>query len=374
MTGISATRLLAVSRKEWIQLRRDPRSMALAFVMPLVMLLLFGYAITWDVRELDLAVLDQDGTSASRSLVEAFEASGYFTVVARLAAYRDADAAVGRGDAASVLVIPPGFAADLAARRGAAVQLLLDGADANSATIAFGLAEAIVDGFSRRVVLEGRTVQPPIDARVRTLYNPTLESRNMIVPGLIGVIMMTIAAMLTALTIAREWERGTMEQLASTPATRLEIVLGKLLPYVAIGVLDVAVTAAAGVLAFGVPFRGSVVVFFAQTVLFLVGALGLGVFISAAAKTQLVATQVALIATLLPAMLLSGFLFEIRSMPPVLRAITYLVPARYYISATRGVMLKGVGPETLWVQAGFMVAFAVLGLFAATRVFRKEIA
>ncbi|MBW3552717.1 MAG: ABC transporter permease [Gemmatimonadetes bacterium] len=372
--GISLTRLLAVSRKEWIQLRRDPRSMALAFVLPLLMLLLFGYAITWDVRELDLAVLDQDGTSASRSLVEAFEASGYFTVVERLEAYREADAAVGAGDAASVLVIPPGFAADLSARRGAAVQLLLDGADANSATIAFGFADAIVDGFSRRVVLEGRTVEPAIDARIRTLYNPTLESRNMIVPGLIGVIMMTIAAMLTALTIAREWERGTMEQLASTPATRVEIVLGKLLPYVAIGVLDVAVTAVAGVLVFGVPFRGSVVIFLGQTVLFLVGALGLGVFISAAAKTQLVATQVALIATLLPAMLLSGFLFEIRSMPPLLQGITYLVPARYYITATRGVMLKGVGPETLWVQAAFMVGFAALGLFAATRVFRKEIA
>ncbi|HUG42513.1 MAG TPA: ABC transporter permease [Longimicrobiales bacterium] len=374
MTGLSLTRLAALSRKEWIQLRRDPRSMALAFALPLLMLLLFGYAISWDVRDLDLAVLDQDRTAASRSLVEAFEASGYFTVVDRLASYRDADAAVGAGDAGSVLVIPPGFAADLAAGRGAAVQLLLDGADANSATIAYGFADAIVDGHSRRVVLQGRTVEPPIDARIRTLYNPTLESRNMIVPGLIGVIMMTIAAMLTALTIAREWERGTMEQLASTPATRVEIVVGKLVPYVIIGIVDVAVTALAGVLVFGVPFRGSVVVFFGQTVLFLVGALGLGVFISAAARTQLVATQVAIIATLLPAMLLSGFLFEIRSMPTVLKGITYLVPARYFITATRGVMLKGVGPETLWPQALFMVTFAAAGLLAATRVFRKEIA
>ena len=374
MRGLDAGRLLALSRKEWIQLRRDPRSMALAFVMPVLMLLLFGYAITWDVRDLELAVLDQDRTAASRALVESFEASGYFTVVERLESYADVDAVVGRGDAATVLVIPPRFASDLAKGRGATAQLLLDGADANSATIAFGYADAIVDGYGRRAMAGAGQVAPPIDLRLRTLYNPTLESRNMIVPGLIGVIMMTIAAMLTALTIAREWERGTMEQLASTPATRAEIVLGKLLPYVLIGVVDVAVTAAAGVVVFGVPFRGSVLVFFGQTVLFLVGALGLGVFISAAAKTQLVAMQVALLATLLPAMLLSGFLFEIRSMPAALQAITYLVPARYFITATRGVMLKGVGPETLWVQAAFMVAFAALGLFAATRVFRKEIA
>ena len=371
---MSWTRLRAMARKEWIQLRRDPRSMALAFALPLLMLLLFGYAITWDVRDLELRVLDEDRTAASRELVEAFRSSGYFRVAGWPASYREAAAAVGVGNAGSVLVIPRGFAADLGAGRRAPVQLLLDGADANSATIAYGFADAIVDGWSRRAVLRGRTVAAPIDARIRTLYNPTLESRNMIVPGLIGVIMMTIAAMLTALTIAREWERGSMEQLASTPATRLEIVVGKLLPYIAIGLVDVAVTAAAGVLVFGVPFRGSVVVFFGQTLLFLLGSLGLGVFISAAARSQLLATQIALIATLLPAMLLSGFLFEIRSMPAVLQGVTYLVPARYYIVATRGVMLKGVGPDVLWTQALFMVSFAALGLFAATRVFRKEIA
>jgi ABC-2 type transport system permease protein len=237
---MSWTRLMAMARKEWIQLRRDPRSMTMAFVLPLLMLLFFGYAITWDVQELELRVLDQDGTARSRALIESFQSSGYFTVVERLGGYHEVDAAVGRGEAGSVLVIPPGFAADLAAGRGAEVQLLLDGADANSATIAYGYATAIVDRWSRDVVLAGRSVTLPIDARIRTWYNPTLESRNMIVPGLIAVIMMTIAAMLTALTIAREWERGTMEQLASTPATKVEILIGKLVPYVAIGVADVA--------------------------------------------------------------------------------------------------------------------------------------
>jgi ABC-2 type transport system permease protein len=206
--------------------------MTLAFVLPVLMLLFFGYAITWDVKDLDLVVLDRDRTARSRALVEAFQASGYFTVVDRLEGYGQVEAAVGRGNAGPVLIIPPGFAADLAGGRAAPVQLLVDGADANSATIAVGYADAIVDRWSADVVLQGRRVRAPITAEGRTWYNPTLESRNMIVPGLIAVIMMTIAAMLTALTIAREWERGTMEQLASTPATKLEILMGKLVPYV----------------------------------------------------------------------------------------------------------------------------------------------
>ena len=371
---MSWTRLRAMARKEWLQLRRDPRSMTLAFVLPVLMLLFFGYAITWDVKDLDLVVLDQDRTARSRGLVDAFTASGYFNVVDRLDSYDAVDDAVGRGDAGSVLVIPPRFSDDLAAGRAAPVQLLLDGADANSATIALSYADAIVDRWSRDVVLQGRELTLPVTAEARTWYNPTLESRNMIVPGLIAVIMMTIAAMLTALTIAREWERGTMEQLASTPATKLEILIGKLVPYVVIGLIDVALIVVAGLLVFGVPFRGPVVVFFAQTVLFLVGALGLGMLISAAAKSQFLATQIALIATLLPAMLLSGFLFEIEAMPEVLQSVTYLVPARYYVVVARGIMLKGVGPSVLWIQSVFMIVFAVVGLALAARVFRKEVA
>lgn len=363
-----------MARKEWIQLRRDPRSMTMAFVLPLLMLVFFGYAITWDVKDLELRVLDGDRSARSRGLVEAFEASGYFNLGHRLAGYGDVDRAVGSGDAASVLVIPPGFAADLAAGRGARVQLLLDGADANSATIAFGYASAIVDRWSQRVVLEGRSVSVPLEAQVRTWYNPTLESRNMIVPGLIAVIMMTIAAMLTALTIAREWERGTMEQLVATPATKLEILVGKLIPYVVIGVVDVGMIVLAGLWVFGVPFRGPVVVFFAQTILFLVGSLALGIVISAAARTQFLATQIALIVTLLPSMLLSGFLFELAAMPTVLQAISLAVPARYYVVVARGIMLKGVGPGVLWIQSLFMVAYALVGFALAMRVFRKEIA
>lgn len=195
----------------------------------------------------------------------------------------------------------------------------------------------------------------------------------MIVPGLIAVIMSMIAAMLTALTIAREWERGTMEQLAATPVTRLEVVLGKLLPYLLIGVFDVAVTVVAGMLIFGTPLNGSVLLLALLTVLFLVGALGLGIIISAIVKSQVLATQVAMVVTYLPALLLSGFMFDIASMPPVLRAITYLVPARYFITVTRGIFLKGVGVSVLWPQVLLMFAFAVAGVALATRAFRKEL-
>jgi ABC-2 type transport system permease protein len=271
-------------------------------------------------------------------------------------------------------VIPSGFSEELAAGGPAPVQLLLDGSDANTATIAMAYADGVVSRFSRAAMLEGRDVRPPFEIEPRVLYNPTLESRNMIVPGLVAVIMSIIAAMLTALTVAREWERGTMEQLAATPVTRLEVVLGKLLPYLVIGAVDVAVTVGVGLLLFGTPFRGSAALLSAFTLLFLLGALGLGIFISAAVKSQVLATQVAMVATYLPAVLLSGFLYEIASMPVVLRAVTYVVPARYYVVVTRGIFLKGVGLGALWPQAVFMLAFAALGVTLATRVFRKEIA
>ena len=371
---LSAQRLLAVARKEWIQLRRDRRSMILAFALPVFLLLFFGHAINWDVTDIALAVRDEDHTQQSRALVDAFEESGYFRVVEWLERRGDADARLARGAVTSVLVIPAGFARDLAAGRPAPVQLLLDGGDANTATIALNYADAIAARFSLDVLLEGRRVEPPVSAETRVWYNPTLESRHMIVPALIAVIMSIIAAMLTALTIAREWERGTMEQLAATPVHRLEVVFGKLLPYIAIGLFDVAVAALAGVLVFGVPFNGSVVLLAVMTLLFLLGALGLGIFISAAIRSQVLAMQVAMVSTYLPALLLSGFLFDIAGMPRVLQALTYIIPARYYIAVTRGVFLKGVGVEALWIQGVFMVGFAAVGLGLATAAFRKRLA
>jgi ABC-2 type transport system permease protein len=371
---LSATRLLAMARKESIQLRRDPRSLMLAFAVPLFLLVFFGYAISFDVRDIRLAVLDDDGSRASRALVEAFEASGHFRVTEQLSRYAEAEGQLERGAVTAVLVIPPAFSRDLAAGRGAPVQFLLDGGDANTATVALSYADAIVARYSREILLRGRSMAPPAAAESRIWYNPTLESQKMVVPGLIAVIMSIIAAMLTALTIAREWERGTMEQLAATPVHRLEVIFGKLLPYLVIGLVDVALATVVGVTLFGVPLHGSLLLLGGMTILFLLGALGLGIFISAALRSQVLATQVAMVATYLPALLLSGFIFDIASMPRALQLFTYIIPARYYVTVTRGIFLKGVGIEVLWVQGLSMILFAAVGVGLATLAFRKRIA
>ncbi len=374
---MNLARLWAMSRKEAVQLRRDPRSLTLAFLLPLALILFFGYAISFDIRNIEMAVLDESRSPESRSLIEAFISSGYFDVRAYPSRYAEINRLLDTGKVKLVLVIPPSFTRDLAAGRGAPLQLLLDGSDANTATIAQNYAEAIVARYSADAVgggRMGRELALPVEAETRIWYNETLESRNMIVPGLVAVIMSIIAAMLTALTIAREWERGTMEQLAATPVHRLEVVLGKLVPYVAIGVFDVALAITAGIFVFGVPFRGDALLLSGLTLLFLLGALSLGLFISAAVKSQVLATQVAIIATYLPALLLSDFIFSIDTMPALLRAITYVVPARYYVTVTRGIILKGVGPVVLWAEALAMIIFAVVSVSLAIRVYRKELA
>ncbi len=371
---ISGTRLWAIARKEVIQLRRDTRSLILAFLLPVSLLVLFGYAITWDVNDIKTAVVDHDKSARSRDLIDAFTSSGYFTITEYLSSVSDVDKRLIRGDDQIVLVIPPDFSADLGGGSTAQLQALVDGSDANTATIVLSYAEAIVTRFSTEISLNGRTVSPPVVAESRVWYNEELASRNMIVPGLVAVIMMIIAAMLTSLTIAREWERGTMEQLAATPVTRIEVVIGKLLPYLAIGLIDVVVCSVMGVWLFDVPFRGSPALLLILSFFFLTGALGLGMFISAVAHSQVEATQLAMMTTFLPAYLLSGFMFAIDVMPAVLRGITYLVPARYFLVVTRGIFLKGVGVEVLHVQGLLMIAFSIIGFVLAVRVFRKELA
>jgi ABC-2 type transport system permease protein len=368
------TRLLAIARKEVLQLRRDPRSLILAFLLPVTLLVFFGYAITWDVTDIRMAVVDQSRSRASRDLVDAFRAAGRFTLVAAPRRTADIGPLLDRGRARLALVIPPRFAADLGTGRTAVVQAIVDGSDANTATISLGYTQAIAQQYSAQVLLQTRRVTLPVTAETRIWYNEELASRNMIVPGLVAVIMMIIAGLLTSLTIAREWERGTMEQLASTPVTRLEVVIGKLLPYLAIGMVDVALCSIVGVALFRVPFRGDALFLAATSFAFLTGTLGLGLFISAIARTQLLATQIGMIATFLPGFLLSGFMFSIDTMPLPLRLLTYLVPARYFLVVTRGIFLKGVGPEVLWSQGLLMVLYAVAGLALAVRAFRKELA
>lgn len=358
------SRLLAVARKEVLQLRRDPRSLIMAFVVPAFLTLMFGYVMNFDVKNLKLGVLDQDRTMASRELVNAYTASGYFTITERLERLADAEPLLQRGAVRMVLVIPPGFSAG----RDRQLQVLVDGGDANTASIAMNYAAAIT---ASRTGAPGRG--GTVIAQTRVWYNEELKSSNMVVPGLIAVIMMIIAAMLTALTVAREWERGTMEQLAATPVHPVEVILGKLVPYFVIGLFDVAVAVTIGLTVFKVPFRGNAFFLMGTTSLFLLGALGLGIFISAAIKNQLLATQVAMLATYLPSLLLSGLMFDIASMPRPLALITTIVPARYFITVLRGVFLKGVGPAVLWPQALGMLLFAIVGLGLAVRAFRKEI-
>jgi ABC-2 type transport system permease protein len=371
--ALSLGRLLAVSRKEVLHLRRDRRSLGLAFVLPAIMILAFGWVISFDIRHIKMAVYDEDRSQASRALVDAFTASSYFVVTDHLDRYGDAEPLLDRGAVRLVLVIPPRFQARLGGGGPAPVQALVDGSDANTATIALAYARGIVTAYASRAVLGARRVAAPVRAETRVWYNEELKSSNMIVPGLIAVVMMIIAAMLTSLTIAKEWERGTMEQLASTPVHPVEVVLGKLLPYIGIGMIDVLVTGFIGDVVFAVPFRGSFLFFTGASFFFLVGALGIGLAISAAAKSQMLAIQVAMVATYLPSFLLSGFMFDVANMPKALQAIALFVPARYFITAVRGIFLKGVGPHVLWPYGLGMVLFGIAGLTLATRSFKKEI-
>jgi len=371
---LSLRRLWAMARKEWLHVRRDTRSLAMAFVVPAVMVVMFGYIISFDVTDIRMAVLDRDRTTQSRDLVDAFRSSGYFLVTAQLDDERQISPLLQRADVRLVLVIPPDFSRNLTARQPAPVQALVDGGDANTASIAINYAQAITTTYSVHAVLKGQALPVPLQAQSRVWYNEDLKSSNMIVPGLMATIMMILSALLTALTIAREWERGTMEQLAATPVHRLEVILGKLLPYVGIGIVDIVLVAVVGGVVFAVPFRGNPFFLMAMAFLFLVGAQGLGIFISATSKSQFLATQLAMITTFLPATLLSGLMFDIASMPKVLQVISLVVPARYFITAVRGIFLKGVGFEVLWGQAVGMIVFAVVGLGLAVHAFKKEIA
>ncbi len=370
---LSAQRFGAMARKEVLQLRRDPRSLAMAFLVPAAMIVFFGYVISFDVKDIRMAVLDQDGTPRSRELVEAFQAAGRFRVTERLERPAEIEPLLAAAAVRLALVIPRGFERELSAGRASPVQAIVDGADANTASIALNYSGAIVNAYSARVVLRATQFAAPIVPQARVWYNEELASANMIVPGLVAVIMMIIAAMLTALTIAREWERGTMEQLAATPVHRLEVILGKLVPYLGIGLIDVTVAILIGIFVFGVPFRGNPALLAVMATMFLLGSLGLGIFISAALKSQLLATQVAMLATYLPSLLLSGLMFDLRSMPVALQVISTVVPARYFVVVLRGVFLKGVGLEVLWMQGLAMVLYAVVGLSLAVHAFRKEI-
>ena len=379
-SGINLRRLGAVARKEFIHVLRDPRALGIAIVLPMIMLMIFGYALTLDLDRVPLAVWDQSRTPQSRELVSRFEGSRYFSVVARPGNYREAEVSIERGQTLMALVIPVDFGRQVASGRTTQVQVLADGSDANTTTLALSYAEAIVQTYSQEILVEkvrrmtGRSPALPLELRPRAWFNTDMESKIFIVPGLIAVIMMLIAALLTSLTVAREWETGTMEQLISTPLRGSELILGKLAPYFAIGMVDMLLSVLAGRFLFDVPIRGNLLLLFSVSAIYLVGALSLGILISTKAKSQLLASQAAFVATFLPAFLLSGFMFDIGNMPKVLQLVTYLIPARYFVTFLRGLYLKGTGLAQLWPECLLMVAFGALMLLLATRSFKKRLA
>ena len=369
----SIARLWAIARKEAIQLRRDARSLGLAFVLPVIMLILFGYAITTDVEHITTAIVDRDHTPESRALTSAFSGSNYFMVKYTPATSEGVEELIDLAKVRVVIVIPERFSVDLESGRAAPVELLLDGSDAKTANVARGYADAIARTFSQNAAVVARRGPAPVVAQGRVWYNETLDSAAMIVPGLIAVIMSIISAMLTSLTVSREWERGTMEQLAATPVSRAEVILGKLVPYLVIGLIDVAIAVILGVYVFEVPFRGNLLTFALGTTVFLIGVLGLGTLLSTSLKSQLLASQAAIFATYLPALLFSGFMYTISNMPVVLQWISRAVPARYYVSFTRGVFLKGNGLDVLWpaiLGLGFYAAWTVT---FSIKNFKKEL-
>ena len=382
-------RLKAVAKKETLHILRDPRSLMMGIGIPMLLLFLFGYALTLDVDKVALTVWDQSNSIESRELISRFIGSRYFALQSHASSYREIEEAIDRRDALIALVIPPDFSARLSRGDKAPVQGIVDGSDPNTATIAVGYAEAVCSGYSRDIALElkdnrtiqaaggginqGKPVYPTLELRPRVWFNADMTSRNFIFPGLIAVVMMIMAAILTSLCMAREWETGTMEQLIATPLTAGELIFGKIIPYFCVGLLDLVLCIGVGEFVFDVPLRGSLWLLAPMALIFLFGALSFGMLLSIITKSQLLASQIAIITTVLPAFLLSGLIFPIENMPGPIRAVTHLITARYFVNILRGIYLKDVGLAILWPETLFLSIFGIVTMVAAIRKFKKKI-
>jgi len=366
----SLQRIWEMLRKEFLQIARDPRLVRVIFIAPVIQLLVFGYAVSTDIRDTTTFVVDHDRSQASRDLVEAFVASGYFEVVGRSDRPADLVSALQHGDAIVGLTLPAGFAAALrGGGSGAQVQLLLDGTNSNTATVALGYAERIVQAFGARHAAGAALA---IDLRERAWFNPDLKSRDYNVPAVVGAIILLVCLLLTSLAVVREREIGTLEQLMVTPLTAFELIAGKTIPFALIGLVDLGVVTAVALLWFEVPFAGNFLTLLLASVLYLLSGLGLGLLISTVSKTQQEAFMASFL-VFMPTILLSGFMFPVTSMPEVFQWLTLVNPTRHYLEIVRGIFLKGVGVAELWVQ---FVALLVLGTallgFAGGR-FRKTV-
>jgi ABC-2 type transport system permease protein len=376
---MSLTRLLAIARKEVTQILRDSRSLIIVVLMPAILVLLFGYGVNLDLKGLPVVVYDQDGSQQSQDLLKHFQNSEYFHIQRVVSSYPELTRAIDDGHAKMGIVIPWDFSLRLRDGRPAQVQAIVDASDDNTANVLIGYAQAVVQGYSSETQLNwlgsrGLSIQPvAVGVQTRTWYNEDLESSAFIIPGVLALVMSVIGAFLTSLTIAREWERGTMEQLISTPVTSMEIMLGKLAPYFVLGMFDTVLSALIAIYWFQVPFRGSWVTLMIASALFMVVVLSMGFFISVLAKSQFAASQIALLITFLPAFLLSGFLFSIEQMPIALQWITRILPARYYVSALKDIFLKGTPANMLSAELIPLAVFAFVLALLATRSFHKSL-
>jgi ABC-2 type transport system permease protein len=371
-------RIRAMLSKEFRQVLRDPKMRGVIFLMPIIQTLVFGYAVTTDVRDIRTAVQDMDRTTASRELLSRFSGSRYFTVVQDISTNGGVQTLMDRGEVGAVIRITRGFERDLRAGRPTYLQVIVDGTDSNTAGIVLSYATKIAAAFSRQIVAvraaaAGAPASSGVDVVTRIWFNESLESRNFYVPGVIAIIVMLVTLMLTSMAVVREKEIGTMEQIIATPITPAEFILGKTVPFAFIGFVDVLLVTAIGAGWFHVPIRGSLPLLFLSTGLYLMTTLGIGLFISTVSQTQ----QQAMMSTFffyLPAVLLSGFMFPIENMPPPVRWFTYLNPLRYFLAIIRGIFLKGVGASILWPQMLSLLLMGTATLWFASKRFSKRLA
>jgi ABC-2 type transport system permease protein len=351
---LNPLRIKALIRKEIYHLLRDYRSLYLAFAIPLLLIILFGYALSLDVDNVETIVVDYDKSELSRDFISKLDASAYFHVSERLSRTKDAIDYLDHDRTKVAIILPPNFTKSIRADRDTPLQILIEGSDPNFAGIIRGYLTSFTEQYNSKLLLsflnrQGmKKINPPVDGRIRIWFNEDLESRNFIVPGIIAIIIMIVGALLTSLIIAREYENGTMETIKSLPVKAGELLLGKAFPYFIIGLIDVLLAILLGQLLFGVVMKGSFWLMMAATSLYLGVALALGLLISTATKSQMMANQMAMMITYLPSVLLSNFVFPIVNMPNVLQLITYIVPARYYIDILGGIYLRNVGFAYLW--------------------------
>jgi ABC-2 type transport system permease protein len=379
MTAQGLKRIRAIAWKEFIQIKRDPRSLALALVIPVFLLLIFGYGLSLDIDKVRTVVWNQDDSQFSRDFLLNFKNSKYFKIIGNVDNYRDIEHKINKGDVLLALVIPKDFSRYIRSGQAAPLQLIADGSDANTATIAMNYVRSVVSQYNVKLMTnamaqQGYRLPRVVDARTRIWFNMGLTSTWFIIPGVIAMIIMIIASLLTSLCIAREWERGTMEQLISTPVKGRELVFGKFIPYFSIGFFDLLVGLIMARFLFHVPFRGSYLLLFILSAFFLTGALSQGIIISVVARSQLMASQLASLTTMIPTVLLSGFVYPIFNMPKFIQLFTYLIPARYYMVILRDLFLKGVGIDVVWDEAAFLFAFGFIMLTLAVRRFKKKVA